>query len=93
MSYLETRNIEELCALLGLPRSHAARVRMRRDLVIAIKRTIEKNEWTHADAAGRANVGRTVVTAVVNGNLRGVSTDRLIDIAHNLGLKIHLKVA
>lgn len=60
---------------------------------MAVKRVTERNGWTHAETAERAKVGRTVVTAIVNGNLRGVSTDRLIDIAHNLGLKLQLKVA
>lgn len=93
MNYIEARTTEELCEVLGLPRSYAPRVRFRRDLVIAIRKIIRKKRWTHAHAAKKAGVGRTVITAVMNGNLQGVSTDRLMDIAQNLGLKLKLEVA
>ena len=66
---------------------------MRRNLVIAIQKTIQKNKWTHTEAAIEANVGRTVITAILNGNLEKISTDRLIDIAQRIGLKVHLRVA
>lgn len=51
-----------------------------------------KKKYTHAEAAKKADVGRTVITAIMNGDLRRISTDRLIDIAHNLGLTVQLKV-
>ena len=92
-AYFEARTTKELCKVLGLPPTEAPKVAMRRDLVIAIKRSIEANGWTHAEAAKVASVGRTVITAVVNGNIGHVSTDRLIDIAQRVGLQIKLKVA
>jgi predicted XRE-type DNA-binding protein len=92
-NFFEAKNIKELCKILGIPPSQAAKAEIRRDLVIAIKDIIEKNEWTQAQAAQRANVGRTVITAIVNGNIQSISTDRLIDIAYNLGLSLQLKVA
>lgn len=90
--YFEAKNLEELCVLLGLPTSQAPKVEMRRDLVIAIRRALEGRELTHAAAAKIVDVGRTVITAIVNGNIEKISTDRLIDIAHALGLSVHLKI-
>ena len=87
------KNVKELCNILGLPKSQAPKIEMRVQLVSAIKRLIEKEELTHVEAAKRAHVGRTVITAIVNGNLQRISTDRLIDVAQNLGLKVQLKVA
>lgn len=92
-SYVEAKNIQELTKVLGLPQSEAAKIEMRTSLVIAIKRAIEKKDWTHAEAADQAQVGRTVITAILNGNTTHISTDRLIDIAHSLGLRVTLKVA
>lgn len=92
-SHLEARNTKELCRLLGLPEREAPKVEMRVRLVVAIKRAIERHGLTHGQAATKAGVGRTVVTAIVNGNLAGISTDRLIDVAQSLGLKVQLKVA
>ncbi len=91
--FTEAKNAKELCKLMGLPVSEAPKVEMRVQLVIAIKRAIEKQDLTHAEAADKAGVGRTVITAIVNGNLHRISTDRLIDVAQNLGLKLQLKVA
>ena len=90
---IEAKNAKELCRLMGLPESEAPKIEMRTQLVVAIKRSIEKQKLTQAQAAQKAGVGRTVITAIVNGNLHRISTDRLIDVAQNLGLKVQLKVA
>ena len=50
-SYLEAKNLEELCALMGLPESEAPKLKIRLDLTKAIRRTIEKKKMTHAEAA------------------------------------------
>jgi len=92
-SYFEAKNTKELCKILGVSESEAAKIEIRRNLVIAIKKTIEKSGWTHQEAAEEAEVGRTVITAIVNGNLEKISTDRLIDVAQNLALKVQLNVA
>ena len=92
-NYIEARNTRELCEIMGLPESEAMKIEMRCDLVMAICEVIEKNGWTHAIAAKEAGVGRTVITAIMNGNLENISTDRLIDIAHGLSLRVQLKVA
>lgn len=91
--YLEARTVEELCELMHLPKSLAPRVKMRVDLVSAIHRLIEKKGWTHEEAAKRANVGRTVITAIMNGNMDKLNTERLLGIAHDLGIKVDLKIA
>lgn len=92
-SYTEAKSIRELTEVLGLPKAEASKIEMRTQLVIAIRRATEKKGWTHAETAKRAQVGRTVITAVLNGNTTHVSTDRLIDIAQRLGLRVTLKVA
>jgi predicted XRE-type DNA-binding protein len=91
--YVEVKNLKELCKALGLPQSHAPKVEMRRDLVIGIKEVIKKKALTQVQAAKKADVGRTVITAIVNGNIAKISTDKLIDVATSLGLKLHLEVA
>jgi predicted XRE-type DNA-binding protein len=92
-SYFEAKNIEELCSLMGLPESEAPKIKIRLGLAKAIRRAVEKKELTHVEASEKAGVGRTVMTAIMNGNLDKISTDRLIDIAQALGLRLQLKVA
>ena len=91
--YIEAKNSKEICKMLKLPMSEAPKIEIRVQLVSAIKRAIERGKLTQAQAATKADVGRTVITAIMNGNLESISTDRLIDIAHNLGLRLQLKVA
>ena len=90
--FFEARTTKELCRLLGVSEKEAIRIEMRRNLVIAIKRVIKKNQWTHEEVARKTGFGRTVITAIVNGNLKRISTDRLMDVAQNLGLSMKLKV-
>ena len=92
-SYFEAKNLTELCNLMGLPESEAPRLQIRLDLAKAIRRTVEKKSFTHVQASAKTGIGRTVITAIMNGHLDKISTDRLIDIAQALGLKLHLKVA
>ncbi len=91
--FFEAKSTSDLCEILGLPESEASKIEIRRDLVVAIRRVIEKSGWTQNAAAEKAGVGRTVINAIVNGNLEKISTDRLIDVAQGLGLKVKLKVA
>lgn len=92
-NYTEAKNAKELANLLGIPASEAAKIEMRTDLVVAIRKVVEKKRLTHAEAAKQAGVGRTVMTAILNANTTHISTDRLFDIAQNLGLTVKLRVA
>ena len=78
---------------MGLPESEAQRLGIRLELVRAIRKTILKQELTHVQASEVTGFGRTVITSVMNGNLEKISTDRLLDMAQALGLKVSLKVA
>ena len=91
--FFEIKTTTQLCKKLGIPKNEAEKIIMKRNLVIAITDCIEKKKWTHAIAASKAKVGRTVITAILNGNLQKISMDRLIDISQNLGLHVTLKVA
>ncbi len=92
-SSVDAKNLEDLCGLLGLPETEVPKLRLRLEIVNGIRAAIKKQNLTHQNAAEKCGVGRTVVTAVVNGNLNRISTDRLIDIAQGLGLSLLLKVA
>lgn len=92
-NYSEAKNIKELAKLLRVPKAEAAKIEMRTSLAIAIRRVIEKKDLTHLEASKKTGMGRTVITAIMNGNTTHISTERLIDIAQSLGLKVTLKVA
>ena len=58
-----------------------------------IRDAIRRDRMTHAAAAEITGFGRTVVTAVSNGKIDKISTDRLLKMAARLGLEIHIKVS
>ncbi len=91
--YYTVKTPEEICKLLGVSKSLAPKIKFRSELTLAIGHFLEKNNMTHLQAAKKAEVGRTVITAVVNGDIKKISTDRLLDIALSLGIKTQLKVA
>ncbi len=41
-SYVEIKNVKDLCKVLGLPASYAPKVEMRRDLVIGIREAMKR---------------------------------------------------
>ena len=88
----EYRSVTALAKALHIPEGEARRIDIRTDLVVAIQKAINKKKLTHAESAKVTGVGRTVITALMNGNSRHVSTDRLIYIADQLGLRVSLKV-
>lgn len=57
-----------------------------------IKREVKRRWITHAQVAAEAGIARTVVTAVLNGRLNKISTDRILKIADGLKLNIQLKI-
>jgi len=81
------RNARELMRALGL--SEADRQTMDIQLQIAeeIIREVDRRGLTHAELARMARTSRSRVTAILNGNLRQVSTDLLLRILACLGVR------
>lgn len=57
-----------------------------------IRDSIKRHRITHSDAAELTGFGRTVITAVCNGRIEKISTDRLLKICTRLGLDIQVQV-
>lgn len=70
----------------------SVRTLLRLRLSLAIQKAIEERDLTHATAALMARTPRTSITAIANGNLEQVSMDRLVMIAHRLGVRISLRL-
>jgi predicted XRE-type DNA-binding protein len=63
------------------------------DLVIAIGRIIEKRELSQSSAAEVVGVDQPKISALLSGDTRGFSTDRLIKILTRLGQDIEIHVS
>ncbi|MEO5956887.1 MAG: XRE family transcriptional regulator, partial [Nitrospiraceae bacterium] len=59
---------------------------------VSLANIIQSGGLTHADIAKGAETSRTRVTAIANGNTRGVSTDVLIRVLAATGHRAEVRV-
>lgn len=86
------RTAEDLGRALGLSAADTAEMEFRSDLTVSLAKIIQSGSLTHADIAKRAGTSRTRVTAIANGNTRGVSTDVLIRVLAATGHRAEVRV-
>lgn len=87
-----TRTASELRHALGLGAADTAEMEFRSDLTAALVKTIARGTSTHEQIASRAGTSRTRVTAIANGNTRGISTDVMIRVLSATGYTARLKI-
>ena len=89
---LRAKTAGELGRALGLSAAETAEMEFRSELTCVLTKIILNGNLTHAEIAKRAGTSRTRVTAVANGNTRGISTDLLIRVLSATGHKAELRV-
>jgi predicted XRE-type DNA-binding protein len=87
-----TRSSLELAKALGLPSTQGAEIEVRSALCDKLIAIAEREHLTHAQIARRAATSRTRVTAILNRNLHGVSTDLLLRIVSSLGYRASINL-
>jgi DNA-binding Xre family transcriptional regulator len=81
------RNSGELAEALGLKKEDAIAMEFRARLNKKIVDLATARGITHAELARRAGASRTRITAILNGQTLGASTDFLLRILYALGCK------
>ena len=81
------RNALELANALGLSPEDAIEMELRMQLNDKIIEIISRKGLTHAEVAKKAKTSRTRVTAILNRNTMGISTDLLLRVLLSLGYK------
>jgi predicted XRE-type DNA-binding protein len=87
-----TRTAGELAGALGLSPLDGAEIEVRATLTEQIVRIARRSRLTHAHIAKAAGTSRTRVTAILNRNTHGVSTDLLLRLLAALGYRARLTV-
>jgi predicted XRE-type DNA-binding protein len=77
----------ELASALGLKKEDAVAMEFRARLNKKIVDLVKAKDLTHAQLAVKAGASRTRITAILNGQTLGVSTDFLLRILYALGCK------
>jgi predicted XRE-type DNA-binding protein len=86
------RTPEELAGAIGLSATAAKEWQVQHVLLKKLKEVAKHQNITHAEIAKRAGTSRTRVTAILNDDLRHVSSDLLIRILASLGYRVRVSV-
>ena len=89
---IRVETAKELGEALGLMEGETGEMEFRSDLTCALAKIIRGGKMTHAEIAKKAGTSRTRVTAIANGNTKGISTDLLIRVLSATGHKAELRV-
>jgi predicted XRE-type DNA-binding protein len=81
------RNAAELAAVMGLSRADAVNMEIRRKINQKIIDAVGKSGLTHNEAAKLAQTSRSRLTALLNRNTAGISTDLMLRILLALGYR------
>lgn len=81
------RNAKELADLLDLDPAQAIDMDFKAKLNKKIIEAVKSKKLTHAEVAKIAKASRTRITAILNGNTSGISSDLLLRILYALGYK------
>ena len=92
------RNAQELAALLDLDPADAIEMEFRAKLNKKIIDAVKAQGLTHVQVSKLAKASRTRITAILNGNTSGISSDLLLRVLYSLGYKAkvsftHAKIA
>jgi len=85
------RNSHELAGVLGLSDADRAAIEVQLELAEQIALEVRREGMTHARLARLAETSRPRLTAILNGNLDGVSTDLLLRILGALGVRVRIR--
>lgn len=88
---VSARNARELADALDLSDPDRAALEMQLELAERIALEVRRLEVTHANLARLAGTSRPRVTAILNGNLEGVSTELLLRLLAALKVRVELR--
>lgn len=77
---------------LGFSAAEARNLRLRSDLMTALRKHIEQEGWTQADAAKRLKVSQPRISDLTRGKVSRFSLDTLVNMLTDAGIDVALKI-
>ena len=87
-----TKSTGNVFADLGFSPAEARNLRMRSQLMTAIRKFIENERLTQAEAARRLNVSQPRVSDLIRGKIGRFSLDSLVNLLAAAGLELDLRI-
>jgi predicted XRE-type DNA-binding protein len=88
---VSARSTRELADMLDLSDADRVALEVQLELTERIALEVRRLGITHANLARLAGTSRPRVTAILNGNLKGVSTDLLLRLLAALNVRVELR--
>jgi predicted XRE-type DNA-binding protein len=88
-----TKSSGNVFADLGFAPEEAAILAMRAELMARMRLTIERRNWTQAEAAKNLGVSQSRISDLMRGKWDKFSLDMLVTLASRAGLSCKLKLA
>ena len=89
---VRTNTVKEIAKALGLTAADGAEMAFRTELNLQIIKIVKRKKITHLQLAKLAGSSRTRMTALLNRNISGISTDLMLRVLSVLGYKTSLKI-
>ena len=87
-----TQSSENIFDDLGFDRSQAANLKIRADLMLALKEYIQSQGWTQEQAAEFFQETQPRISNLINGEISRFSVDKLINMLSHAGMKVEVEV-
>jgi predicted XRE-type DNA-binding protein len=78
---------------LGFEKSEAANLKIRADLMLALKEYIQSQGWTQEQAAEFFAETQPRISNLINGEISRFSIDKLINMLARAGMEVKVKVS
>ena len=78
---------------LGFDKSEAANLKIRADLMLALKEYIQLQEWTQEQAAEFFEETQPRISNLMNGEISRFSVDKLINMLARAGMEVKVEVS
>ena len=82
----------DVFADLGFAPAEARNLRIRSELMTALRKLMEKRGWTQAEAAERLKVSQPRISDLTRGKISRFSLDALVNMLTDAGMDVDVKV-
>jgi len=87
-----TKGSGNVYADLGFSPTEARNLQMRSQMMTALRKFIEKEELTQADAANRLNLSQPRISDLIRGKISRFSLDALVNMLSDAGLEVDFRI-
>lgn len=90
---MKYRRFESVWDAIEASPAHAASMKARSELMIAVRKVVDGWELTQARAAARLGITQPRLNDLLRGRIEKFSLDALVDLAASAGLSVKVRIA